>query len=74
MSRKKTEYTPIVRLRHGAGHGFHKVAKTYLCDMKNANACQKRAAWYGIETIGPRHYALYRCPAHGIFRHRIDPL
>lgn len=71
---KKTEYKKIFKVEQKDGYVLNlgEVQKTYLCDMKNANACQKRAAWYGYETIGPRIYALYRCADHGIFKVRAN--
>jgi len=72
MSQKKTPWTPITEdIREGVVHQYRN-PKTYLCDMANANACQKRAAWYGTETIGPRLYALYKCATHGMFKRRIN--
>lgn len=43
------------------------------CDRHKANACHKRAMFYGYEKIGPRVYALYRCRDHGMIRVRLMP-
>lgn len=71
---KKTLYAKVLKIPQKDGYymSFPKMQKTYLCDMKNANACQKRSAWYGYETIGPRTYALYRCATHGIYKVRLE--
>lgn len=74
MSLKKTEYTKYLKIAQPGGHGYmltFEVNKTFLCDMANANACAKRAPWYGVHTIGPRIYAVYKCPDHGIFNRRL---
>jgi hypothetical protein len=65
---RKTEYTRYPKLPDGR---TLEINKTYLCDMAKANACQLRAQWYGFEDIGPRTYALYKCPKHGLFRRRV---
>lgn len=69
---RKTEYVPYLKLesRDGKKEVFE-VRKTWLCDMAKANACQKRAQWYGYQKIGPRTYAMYSCPRHGKFNVRI---
>jgi hypothetical protein len=68
----KTEYTRYLKITDHYGYtSTYEVNKTYLCDMKKANACQVRAQWYGYEEIGPRRYTLYRCPHHGLIRVRI---
>ena len=51
-----------------------KIGKSYLCDMKNANACQKRAPFVKTENIGPRWYAVYKCPKHGEIKIRLNEL
>lgn len=72
MPQVKTEYQKYLKTsnKHG-GFDTHEVNKTFLCDMAKANACQKRAQWYGYETIGPRLYALYKCAIHGLLKSRI---
>ena len=50
------------------------INKTYLCDMANANACQKRAPFINLKRIGPRYYAVYKCPEHGKIARRINEL
>lgn len=40
--------------------------------MANANACQRRASWYGLHKIGKRLYAVYKCPFHGVFHRLIN--
>lgn len=79
---KKTDYSkeltlPFTRLTMPDGsprffRTFKNIKKTYLCDMAKANACQKRARWYGYDTIGPRVYAVYRCADHGDLKVRLQ--
>lgn len=71
MSLKKTEYTKYLKVPMKDRIFTFQVNKTYLCDMANANACPKRAPWYGVHTIGPRIYAVYKCPIHNIFNRRL---
>lgn len=68
MSQQKTEFTRYPKLPDGR---TIEINKTYLCDMAKANACQTRARWYGFERIGPRIYALYKCPVHGLLKIRV---
>lgn len=71
MAQKKTEYVKYLKIPTGKTVSTFEVNKTFLCDMANANACQKRAQWYGIDSIGPRNYMLYKCPQHGMIRRRL---
>ncbi len=50
---------------------YYFLQKGESCDRHKANACHKRAMFYGYETIGPRVYALYRCTDHGMIRYRL---
>lgn len=46
--------------------------KGELCDRHNANACQRRAIWYGYYRTDKNHvYALYRCSIHGFIEHQL---
>lgn len=74
MSQHKTEYKKYLKVPQPKGNGYvmtFEVNKTTGCDRLTATACPKKMQWYGYETIGPRIYALYRCPEHGIKRDRL---
>lgn len=67
---------------HGQGSSYdeklkrHKTYYLFLpksesCDRHNANACQKRAPWYGYEIERTGYIiAIYKCPKHGKIRLR----
>lgn len=72
MSLQKSEYIRYLNVPYGRNkRRAFEVNKTLLCDMARANACQRRAKWYGWANIGPRFYALYKCPEHGLLKKRI---